>query len=157
MTLEYVKCCRRPAHLPNALVWLAPDGFEMIEEGASDRPPPIDKGQATLVSLEHRVSDLAINVELELRGGRIANANRRCPVEPREPRYFPFREAPFTAKTVHDLQLIRAAGNRAQQPVAPIPCLLVITGTSQCKQGEGRVPEPAVAVVPVAHAAGLFG
>ena len=63
----------------------------MIKESASDRRPPINGRQAMLSSLEHRVGDLAVDVELELRCGGIANADWTRAFKPREPRHLPFR------------------------------------------------------------------
>ena len=49
------------------------------------------------------------------------------------------------------------AGHRAQQPRAPRERLFLVTGVQQRDEHERRVAQPAVAVVPVAHAAELLG
>jgi hypothetical protein len=57
---------------------------------------------------------------------------------------------------VHDLQLIRTAGDSAQQPVPPFPRLVIIAGAPERQQRERGVPQPPVPVIPVAHTAGLL-
>src|SRR5437763_10744432 len=109
------------------------------------------------VSLKHSVDNLAIDIELKLPGGRVADADRTRGFESRQPRYVPFRQPPFAADAVHDLQLIRPPGNRAYQPVSPRARLFVITGSSECQQRESRIPQPTIAIVPITYATGLFG
>src|SRR5690349_15678516 len=95
--------------------------------------------------LEHRVGDLAVNVELELRRRRVADANRTSALEAGEPRYLPLRETPLAAGAVHDLQLVRASGDGPEQPVAPVARLVLIPGRAERHQREGRVAQPAIA------------
>ena len=105
----------RPAHLPNSLVRLAPDGFEVIKESAPDRRRPLDRGQAVQTGLKYCVGDFTVDIELELHGGGIANAHGTRAIEPGEPRHLPFDQASLSSKSVHDLQLIRTAGDSAQR------------------------------------------
>src|ERR1700691_1170269 len=71
------------AHLPNALVRLAPDDFKMIEKGTRNRRPSLGRRQAVRASLKHRVGDLSVNIELELGSCSIADANRPSVFETR--------------------------------------------------------------------------
>ena len=48
------------------------------------------------------------------------------------------------------------AGDGAQQPVPPGPGLFQVAGVQQRIQREGGVAQPAIAIVPVAHAAQLL-
>ena len=58
---------------------------------------------------------------------------------------------------VHDLHVGRVARDRAQEPLAPGLGLVPVAGVQHREQRQGRVAEPAVAVVPVADAADLLG
>jgi hypothetical protein len=46
-----------------------------------------------------------------------------------------------------------AAGDSPDKPVPPCPCFLIVSEIHQGQQREGRVPQPAVAIIPVPHAA----
>src|SRR2546422_6610172 len=107
--------------------------------------------------LEHRVGDFAIDIELELPGSGVTDADRTSALETRQPRHLPFRQTPLTTKAIHNLQLVRAASNRTNEPVSPVPRLFVVASGAEREQGEGGVPEPAITIVPVAHTADLFG
>jgi hypothetical protein len=80
-------------HLPNSLVRLAPDGFEVIKESAPDRRRPRDRRQAVQTGLKYCVGDFTVDIELELHGGGIANAHGTRAIEPGEPRHLPFDQA----------------------------------------------------------------
>ena len=58
---------------------------------------------------------------------------------------------------VHDLQILRRAGGRAQQPFAPGDRLLLIARGEQRIERQRRIADPAEAIVPIAHAADQFG
>ena len=75
----------------------------------------------------------------------------------RQPRHLPFGQAALAGDAVHDLHLLRTAGDRAQQPVAPSLRFVVVAGIHQREQRERGVAQPAEAVVPVADAAELLG
>src|SRR5712671_7255000 len=107
--------------------------------------------------VEHRVGDFAIDVELELPGSSVADPDWTSAFKTGQPRHLPFRQTPFTAKAIHNLQLVRAAGNRTHQPVPPASGLFVVTSGTEREQREGGVPQPAITIIPVAHTAGLFG
>ena len=69
----------------------------------------------------------------------------------------PLGELPSAVDGVHDLQVLRVARDRAQQPAAPVACLVGVAGGEQRLEGERCVAQPAVAVVPVALAAEVLG
>ena len=70
---------------------------------------------------------LAVHVELEL--AVTAALPMRTGVEPlvaRQPRQLAFGQPTLAGDAVHDLQLRRVAGDRAQQPVAPRARLVAV-------------------------------
>ena len=62
-------------------------------------------------------------------------------------------EVALAGESVHDLHVGRVAGDRAQQPVPPVVDGVVVAVREEHGDGERRIPEPDVAVVPVALAA----
>src|ERR671918_476134 len=66
-------------------------------------------------------------------------------------------EPAFADKAVHDLKILRVAGGRSQQPIAPPRGLLRVALLEEDVQREGRVAQPAVPVVAVPRAADLLG
>src|SRR5271168_4646609 len=104
-----------------------------------------------------RVEDLAVNVELRLVYSGVADPDGARPLKSGQPRDLPLGKPPLATQAIHDLQLIGATCDRAKQPVAPRPRLVVIPRMHQCQQGKGGVAKPAISVIPVAHAAELLG
>ena len=66
-------------------------------------------------------------------------------------------EKPLTRHAVEDLRVVGAPGDRAQEPFPPRFRLVHVATGHQRVEGEGRVTEPAIAVVPVPHAAEPLG
>src|SRR5436309_2753096 len=151
------KVLPRPAHLPDALVRLIPNPGEVLEQDRPHRVPVFVGGQAVALSMVERVENLAVDVELDLIYRGVADADGAGPFIPGQPWYLPLGESTLAAQPIHDLQLIRAAGDRAKQPVAPSPRLVVVPGIHQREQREGGVAQPAIPVIPVAYAAKLLG
>ena len=89
----------------------------------------VDDGAAT--ALIQRVDDLAVHVELELLGSRVADAHRLRPLVPRQPGNLPLREPALAGRAVHDLQLVGLPGGGAQEPSAPRPRLLLVPGVQK--------------------------
>src|SRR6516165_3722243 len=108
------------------------------------------------VRMVERVKNFAVNVELRLVYRGIADADGARPFKSGQPRDLPLGEPPLTAQTIHDLQLIGAARDRAKQPVAPSLRLVVIPRVHQCQEGKGGVAQPAIPVIPVTHTAELL-
>ena len=67
----------RPAHLPDALVRLLPVVDHEVDQVPSQCPRfVVQRADAELARQVERVEHLAVYVELELRGGRVADPNR---------------------------------------------------------------------------------
>lgn len=103
------------------------------------------------------VEHLAVDIELTLLDGGVADTDGRGVAVPGQPRQLGLRQPPLTGQPVHDLQIVGGAYHRAQQPVPPGVGLVQIARGQQAVQGEAGVTQPAVAVVPVAYAAQLLG
>ena len=146
----------RPAHLPDALVRLPPEFLEKRDERPLELPGRRVWGNARLQRQVHRVHYLAVDIELELVDGGIPDPHGSGALVTGQPRQLEFGQPPFAGGTIHDLQVPRIAGHRPQQPVAPRQRLLGIAADEKRIEREGRVPQPAVAIVPVADAADLL-
>ena len=81
-----------------------------------------------------RVEQLAENVDLVLGRCGIADAHRARVAVARQRLDLPFREVPRAVDPIHDPQLLRRPGDRAQQPVPPAGRLGVEPGIQQCAQ-----------------------
>ena len=90
------------------------------------------------------------------RGGGVADAHGARIFVAGEPVDLPLDELTLAFEAVHDLDLVGTAGEGAQEPVLPGDGFVEIAGVGQGEQGEGGVAQPAIAVVPVAHAADGF-
>ncbi len=104
----------------------------------------------------HGIHQLAVDVELQLVRRRVADAHGPRAFVTGKPRHLPLGETPLAGDAIHDLHLVGCARERAQKPIAPGFRLLVVAGVHQGLQREGRVAQPAVAVVPVARAGELL-
>ena len=92
---------------------------------------------------------LAVHVELELAGRRVADAHRARRLVAGKPTDLELVQPAFATRPVHDLQLGGIAGHGAEQPAAPLHGFLVEPATHQGFEGEGGVAQPAEPVVPV--------
>ncbi len=143
----------RPSDLPDALVRLTPSGLQEVHQLGLQGP-----GVVAAVHLGRhpghmqRVQYLAVDVELELFDGAVADPYGRRTLVAGQPRHFVLGEPAFTADPVHDLDPGGVTGHRAQQPFPPRGGLAGEAGIEQSEQGDGGVAQPAVAVVPVADA-----
>jgi hypothetical protein len=145
------------ASFPNAVVGALPDGFEMIEEEHEDAEVV---GSVTCHAVERvveGVEEFSIDVELELFGGGVAHTDGSRIFVAWEPSDFPLDELALAFEAIHDLDLIGAAGDGAEEPVLPGGSFFVVAGGGHSEKGEGGVAEPAEAVVPVARAAEALG
>ena len=100
-----------------------------------------------------RVHQFAEHVELELEGGRVADAHGTRALVSGQPVQLQLGQSPLPAEAVHDLELRRRAGYGAQEPVAPGARLILVPGGHERVERERRVAQPAIAVVPIALAA----
>ena len=74
-----------------------------------------------------------------------------------EPLELELGQAPLARDPVHDLEALREPGDRAEQPVAPRACLVVVARAHERQQRQRGVAQPAVPVVPVPHASERLG
>src|SRR3954471_5501728 len=110
---------RVSAHFPDASIGLLPDRADVLRHRPLELPDLRAFGHAALPTLMQSVHQLSVDVELELSVRRVADAHRFRLRIAREPRNLPLVEHPFARDAVHDLQLLRTARGRAQQPVTP--------------------------------------
>ena len=141
------------ADLPDPLVGLLPGLLEEGEERELEPPRRRLGRQPALARLQHRVHQLAVDVELELVRGGVADPHGRRALVAGQPRQLELGEPPLPRRAVHDLHLVGRPGDGAQQPVAPRARLVHVAGVHERLQRERGVAHPAEAVVPVAHAA----
>lgn len=144
------------AHLPQALVRLVPVLLHVGEQLTLDRPGPVVGAQAARPGDVEAVHHLAVDVELELVDRAVADAHRPGGLVAVEPAEFELGQAALAGHAVHDLEVLGAAGDRAQQPRAPVARLLDVARADQRVERHRGVAQPAEAVVPVAHAAEIF-
>ena len=76
-------------------------------------------GKAVAASLEERIHHFAVDIQLQLGGRGVANADRFGTFVAGEPRDFPFIEAPLAAEAIHDLHLCGITGHGTPQPLPP--------------------------------------
>ena len=147
----------RPAHFPDAFVGFPPMVVEKGQQCALDCPGVWLHGLPGAARQMQGVHNLPIDVELALLGRSVTDAHRRGLQIARQPGDFGLREPTLTGHAVHDLHIGRTACDGAHQPVLPCQRFLSVPGQKQGIQREGRVAQPAVTVVAVAHAARVFG
>ena len=146
----------RPTDLPEALVGLLPVALQPVHQAALHPPGVLVAVEVVAAREPQGVHHLAVHVELELVHGAVADPDRRGPLVPGQPPQLALRDVALPGHPVEDLQPVRAAGDRPQQPLPPGGGLLDVPGLHQRLQGERRVAQPAVPVVPVARAAQLL-
>jgi hypothetical protein len=88
---------------------------------------------------------------------RCDDAHGRGALVPREPRQLQLGQASLPGDAVHDPHLRGSPGHGAQEPLAPGAGLFDVPRAHEGQERERRVAQPAIAVVPVAHPAGLLG
>ena len=154
MTFEWVKCRLGPrtSQMPSSSCRQPDSSQSNVCARVPRRRPTHRRPYARLVQ---GVDHLAVDVELELARCPVADPHGLRALVAREPRKLDLDQAPLTRDPVHDLDVLRRPGDRAEQPIAPRVCL-VQPSPQERQQGQRRVAEPAVAVVPVPHAADRF-
>src|SRR5881409_3479559 len=147
------------AHLPDALVLVAPVGADPVDEAAHVGPQVVgDRGTVLVVEVD-RVHQLAVDVELEVGGGRVADAHGRGAQVALEVRQRLLGEPVATVDPVHDLEgavgfeLLAARLDPAHEGRR----LLGEAEAHEAVEREGGVADPGVAIVPVPLAAELLG
>ena len=121
---------------------------------------PCEIGVAVLVEQVHRVDQLAVDVELELVGRAVPDPDgRRAPIALEVVEHL-LGNLGAPVDGVHDLEgaglVADALAEAVRQPVHEAGGLVGEAEPEQRIEGEGGVPDPRVAVVPVAPAADLL-
>ena len=104
---------------PNAVVWLAPDLFKMLEPRNGEINETGDRGQTTLASDGEGIRNLTIDIELELARRGVADSHGARSSMTGKPWDFPLVEVPLTREAIHDLHLVGTASHSSKQPIAP--------------------------------------
>ena len=145
------------AHLPDAGVLLPPAVLQPPQQHLQQRPPSRIAGDAVHGRLVGGVNQLAVHVQLQLRGGGVADPDRQRAVEAGQPVELALVQPPLAGDAVHDLEVGGIARDRAQQPAAPLERLIEVAAGEHRAQRQRGVAQPAEAVVPVAPAADALG
>src|SRR5215469_7539957 len=112
---------------------------------------------AGLERLEDGVGNLPEDIDLQLLCSRIADEYGRGVLIASEPADDQFRQPALPADAVHDLHLMRAAGDGANEPVSPYLGFVVVSQMHEGQQRKGGVAQPAKAIVPVPRASQALG
>ena len=147
---------RRAPDFPDAFVGLAPDFFQMLRKSLADLAAAWRGRQAALARLGHHIGQFAINIELQLLRRAIADAHRTRILVAGQMRQLDFVQPLVAHHAVHGLKLLGRAGDHPHQPMLPDIGFLGIAGIEKGQQRESGVPQPAIAIIPVAGAADLF-
>jgi hypothetical protein len=138
------------AGLPDPLVGLAPGlrrGVDLIRD---DRP---DRGRDLAVGLRvdvEGVHERAVDVVLALVEGAVPDPHRTGAAVPGEVVERRFGQVALAADAVHDLELVAVRETDVRDIAGEVLRLGVESEHVQAPEGEGRVADPAVAIVPVA-------
>src|SRR6516225_10179684 len=102
--------------------------------------------------LEDGVGNFPEDIDLQLLCGRIADAYGRGVLIASEPGDDQFRQPVLSADAIHDLHLMRGAGDGANEPVSPYLGFVVVSQMHEGEERKGGVTQPAKAVIPVPYA-----
>ena len=157
MSFEEVKCLGSPrtSQMPRS-------GSRQCRERAlhlalDDRPQPVRqlvaRARVQVDRVEHRAPDVVLHPGRRRRCRSAPAARRRSRTGGRAPA----RRASLAADPVHDLKLALVALHHVGDEVEEVVRLLVEAERVERPEHEGGVADPAVAIVPVAVAAGRLG
>ena len=149
------------ADLPDPLVLARPVVADPVHQPAEVFPSVVAEGRAVLVEQVDGVHQLAVDVELQLAVGGVADPHRARAAIALQVRQLLLDQIGPAVDAVHQLQGTVASGlvlvPAGGQPVHEPGRLLGEADPHQGVQGEGGVAHPGVAVVPVPHAADALG
>ncbi len=145
-----------PAHLPDARVGVLATLGRPIDDPPQEPPLLLVDRPRPGVPDVRRVDQVAVDVELGLRGRRVAHPHGPRAPPPLEVE-LDLGQAPLAVGPVHDLELVGIARAGAHHEIAEALGDLAMADLVERLQGERRVPHPAVAVVPVRAAAHDLG
>ena len=141
------------AHLPDSVVGLGQCFVEPPEDPQGKGLGLTDAMHPELARPVDGIDQLAVDVELQLPRRSVADPHRRGALVAGQVRQLVLVEAPLATEAVHDLDVLRVAGHRPDNPVAPCGRLLDVAGSHERVERERGVAQPAEPVVPVADAA----
>src|SRR5438874_1650363 len=122
-----------------------------------DHVPQLGGDEPTLALVDgHAVDHRAEDVELPLAGGTIADAHRPSAVVAGQVLEERFGKVRVAVDAIEDLHRKVVVVGAVADPVDEVDGLLREAGAKEGRDPIGRVPEPAVAVVPVAIPAWVF-
>ena len=81
---------------------------------------------ATAACLVQRVHQLTVDIELKLGMRRVSDPDGLGVLIARQPRHLPFGQAALAGDRVHDLELLQAARDGADEAIPPGACLIVV-------------------------------
>src|SRR5580698_6687131 len=87
------------AHFPDPIVGLVPDLLEMTDERTFERPARLLRDQARAPGDKERIQNFAVDVELNLARGEIADAHGGGPLIAGQPRQRIFRQPALDRKS----------------------------------------------------------
>ena len=138
-------------HLPDAAVGLLPVLRRALDLPLEDGPERLLQLRPRPGVQQHRVEHGPPHVVLLLVVGAVADPDRPGPLIAREVRQGLLGQLPLAADPVHDLQGLAVPAGVGDE-VEEVVGLPVEAEGVEPPQGEGGVPDPGVAVVPVAFA-----
>ena len=141
------------AHFPDPAVGLLPVLDRALDLAEEDRPEPLVEPVARAGVDVDRVEHGSPHVVLLLVESSVADAHRLGALVAAEVMQDVLVQGALAVDPVHDLQLVVTVGDVGDE-VEEVVGLPVEAERIQAPQREGGVPDPAVAVVPVALAAG---
>jgi hypothetical protein len=155
-----VKCLRPPRVSPDALFRLVPAFGQPVQQSADLPPAAVADGQTSPVGEEETVHGLAVDVELQLVRGAVADPDGlRTPVT-RPALQALLLEVGRPVHPVHDLQpvmVVGPLGDPVPQPQGEPHRLRQEADTKQRGNRQRGIAHPGVPVVPVPLAADLLG
>jgi hypothetical protein len=110
----------RAADLPDPRVLLAPAGLEPAQQLFEQRPGELRGLDAVLDGVVGGVEQLAVDVELQLRRGRVAHTYGPRVAEAGQPLELALVEAALAGDAVHDLHVGGIAGHRTGQELLTV-------------------------------------
>ena len=133
---------------------------EPVDEPDGALPHLVGDADALLVGEMHGVERLAVDVELELVGGAVADPHRAGAAVALQVVEDLLVQVGGAVHPVHDLQRVLVVAGLADPFVQPVHVPADLLGEAEAEQRvhrERRVAHPGVAVVPVAGSADQFG
>ena len=102
---------RPSAMFPDSMSWRAPDGRDVVDDRLFDPSSVLSSFDAGTARYVEDVQQFAVNVNLLLARGRIADPDRRRAAIARQPRCSPFVEVAAAVEPIHDLDVLGSAGD----------------------------------------------